>query len=105
MRSFQLITTALVTKKNVDVGLLGCVDLQRDTNGSEELAAAIFRAEIFTVNLKMDTVYSLETFVSTYKCSRRCNSEDQHRHLHRRVNLKSHIKYLVSELTLTLASV
>jgi hypothetical protein len=32
-----------------------------------------------------------ETLVSTYKSARRYKSEDQHRRLHRRVNLKPHI--------------
>jgi hypothetical protein len=40
----------------------------------------------------MEEVYSSETLVSTYKSTRRCNPEDQHRHLHRRDNLKSNIQ-------------
>jgi hypothetical protein len=43
--------------------------------------------------LKMETVCSSETLVSTYKstCPRRYNPEDKHRHLHRRENHDSHI--------------
>jgi hypothetical protein len=40
---------------------------------------------------KMETVCFSETSVSTYKTARRHNPEEQHRHLHRRENLKSHI--------------
>jgi hypothetical protein len=40
--------------------------------------------------LKMETVCSSETLVSTYKFIRCYISEDQHRHLHRRRNLRSH---------------
>jgi hypothetical protein len=34
--------------------------------------------------------YSPVTLVSTCKSARRYNSEDQHRHLHRRENVRSH---------------
>jgi hypothetical protein len=40
--------------------------------------------------LKMETVCSSETLVSTFKSTRRNNPEDQHHHLHRSENLKSH---------------
>jgi hypothetical protein len=39
----------------------------------------------------METVCFSETLVSTYKSTRRYNPEDQHRHLRRRENLKSHV--------------
>jgi hypothetical protein len=39
--------------------------------------------------LKMEAVCSSETLLSTYKSTRRYNPKDQHRHLHRRENLKS----------------
>jgi hypothetical protein len=40
----------------------------------------------------MEAVCSPDTLVSTHKSTRRYNSEDQHRHLHRRENLKSHTR-------------
>jgi hypothetical protein len=41
-------------------------------------------------NLKIEAVCLSETLASTYKSTRRHSPEDQHRHLHRRENLKSH---------------
>jgi hypothetical protein len=54
--------------------------LEVDTNVSEKDAALIFGVEL---------VYSSETMVSPYKSARSYNAEHQHRHLHRRENLKS----------------
>jgi hypothetical protein len=45
-----------------------------------------------TSSLKMETVFFSEKLVSTYVSTRRYNPEE-HRHLHRRENLKSHISY------------
>jgi hypothetical protein len=45
----------------------------------------------FAETLKMATALSSETLVSTYKSTQRYNSEDQHRHVRRRENLKSQI--------------
>jgi hypothetical protein len=41
----------------------------------------------------METVYLVETLVSTYKSTRRYNPEEQHGLLHRRKNLKSHMLF------------
>jgi hypothetical protein len=41
----------------------------------------------------METLCFSEMLVSTYKSTRRHNPEDQHRHLHRRENLKFHIEF------------
>jgi hypothetical protein len=38
----------------------------------------------------METVWFSEMLVSTYESARRHNPEDQHRHSHRRENLRSH---------------
>jgi hypothetical protein len=40
--------------------------------------------------LKKEAVCFTETLISTHKSTRRYNSEDQHQHLYRRENLKSH---------------
>jgi hypothetical protein len=40
--------------------------------------------------LKMETVCFSETFISTYKSTRRYSAEDQHQHFHHCENLKSH---------------
>jgi hypothetical protein len=44
--------------------------------------------------LKMEAVYFSKTLVSTWKSKLRYNPEEQHRHFHRRENLKSD-KFLV----------
>jgi hypothetical protein len=50
-----------------------------------------FRQHEYIANtLKMEILYSSETFVITYKSTQRWNPKDQHRHLHRRENLISH---------------
>jgi hypothetical protein len=41
--------------------------------------------------LKMEEECFSETLASTDKSTRRYNPEDQHRHLHRRENLRSHM--------------
>jgi hypothetical protein len=60
----------------------------------------------------MELVYFSETLVSTYKCTRRYNPEDQHRQLHRREKLKSHTvtiqirpNYIQEEIKIKLNSV
>jgi hypothetical protein len=42
------------------------------------------------VALKMEIVCFSETLVSAYESTQRQNPEEQHRHPHRRENLKSH---------------
>jgi hypothetical protein len=44
------------------------------------------------VALKMQTLCLSETLVFTYECTR-CHNPEQHRHPHRRENLKSHTEY------------
>jgi hypothetical protein len=46
------------------------------------------------LQLKMEAVCSSETLVSTFKSTWHYNPEDQHRHLHRRENLRSRIYLL-----------
>jgi hypothetical protein len=41
-------------------------------------------------DLNMEAVCSSETLVSTYQSTRRHNQKEQHGHLHRRENIKSH---------------
>jgi hypothetical protein len=55
-----------------------------------------FRGNIVSpsTGLNMETVCLSETLVSTYKSTRLYYPEDQHRHLHRRENRKSHRKFL-----------
>jgi hypothetical protein len=43
----------------------------------------------------METACFFATMVCTYKSTWRYNPEDQHRHIHRRENLKSHIIILI----------
>jgi hypothetical protein len=47
----------------------------------------------------METVCSSETLVSTYKTTQRFYPEDQHRHIHRRENLKSYISEILQKRT------
>jgi hypothetical protein len=49
--------------------------------------------------LKMETVCPSETFVPTYESVRRHTPEDQHRHLHSRENLTSHISHLTPHIS------
>jgi hypothetical protein len=57
------------------------------TNVSEKYTLSIFRAE--------------ETLISTFKSTRRHNSEQQHRHFNRRENLKCHkLLVLVSYISM-----
>lgn len=53
-------------------------------------------AAIFRVVLKMVTLCTSETFVSTFKSTRRYYPEDKNLHLHRSDNLKCHMLMLNS---------
>jgi hypothetical protein len=66
--------------EGTDVGLLGCNQIPK------------FRRNILlpSSGLKMEAVCSSEILVSTYESTRRYNPAKQHRHLHRRENLRSH---------------
>jgi hypothetical protein len=52
--------------------------------------------------LKPKVVFSAETFISVCKSTRRCNPQDEHRHLYRRENLRllfsQNSRYLVPDL-------
>jgi hypothetical protein len=58
------------------------------------LLVPILRWAPFYSALKMEAVCSSETLVSTYESTRCCNTEDQHRHRHRRENFQSHITFV-----------
>jgi hypothetical protein len=60
-----------------------------DADVWEQRTASTLGAKV----LKMEAACSCKTLVSTYKLTRHCNPEHQHRHLHRRENLESHVTY------------
>jgi hypothetical protein len=77
-----------------------CVDVVLQGCNAVWLCRSIqtFRSNIllsYSYSLKMQAVCTSETLVSTNTSTRRYNPEDQHRHLHRRENLESHIRSCV----------
>jgi hypothetical protein len=50
--------------------------------------------------MKLEAACFFETPITIYKSTRRYNPEDQHRHLYRRDNLRSHLGYVVLPYTL-----
>jgi hypothetical protein len=60
------------------------------TNDTTVLPVVLHGCRTWSSALKVETVCSPETLVSTYKFTWRYYPEDQHRRLHRRENLKSH---------------
>jgi hypothetical protein len=46
----------------------------------------------------METVCCYETLISTYESTWRHNTEEKHRHLHRRENLRSHTQNVINSV-------
>jgi hypothetical protein len=67
------------------------VDLLADAIFSEKRAVSVFRVEVFTSALKMETARFSETLESTNKSTRRLNPKLHNQNCHSRENLKSQL--------------